>query len=63
MANDNETLNDADHPRSHPRSSIFGDRLAFTSPLVQVNLLVELPFWLMVDDCQLLYLSGLRRSQ
>ncbi len=35
------------------RSVIFGDTLNWASPLVPVDLLVELPFWLMIDDCEL----------
>src|SRR4051794_15297197 len=31
----------------------FGDYLDWESPLVPVSLLVELPFWLMIDDCEL----------
>lgn len=35
------------------RSVTFGDTLDWASPLVPVDLLVELPFWLMIDDCEL----------
>lgn len=38
-------------------SSIFGDQLDWSSELVDVTLSVELPFWLMMDDCDL-ELSG-----
>ncbi len=34
-------------------SVIFGDALDWASPVVPVDLLVELPFWLMIDDCEL----------
>jgi hypothetical protein len=40
-------------PPVAPESSSFGDLLDWTSPLVVVDLLVELPFWLMIDDCEL----------
>ncbi len=36
-----------------PESTWFGDRLDWAPPLVDVVLAVELPFWLMVDDCGL----------
>lgn len=36
-----------------PRSVTFGDTLDWASPLIPVDLLVELPFWLMIDDCEL----------
>lgn len=32
---------------------MFGDQLDWGSPLVDVMLMVELPFWLMLDDCDL----------
>lgn len=35
------------------RSATFGDTLDWTSPLLPVDILVELPFWLMIDDCEL----------
>lgn len=36
-----------------PASTWFGDQLDWAAPLVDVVLSVELPFWLMVDDCGL----------
>jgi len=33
-----------------PQSVIFGDQLDWSSPVVDVALLVELPFWLMMDS-------------
>jgi hypothetical protein len=36
-----------------PTRKVFGDRLDWSSPLVDVALRVELPFWLMIDDCAL----------
>lgn len=36
-----------------PDEVIFEDMLDWASPLAQVYLLVELPFWLMIDDCEL----------
>ncbi len=43
-----------DHTRSITSSEkAFGDTLDWSSPIEPVDLLVELPFWLMVDDCDL----------
>ncbi len=36
-----------------PEAAWFGDRLDWAAPLVDVVLSLELPFWLMVDDCGL----------
>jgi hypothetical protein len=34
-------------------SADFGDQLDWSSEMVEVTLVVELPFWLMIDDCDL----------
>lgn len=36
-----------------PESVTFGDQLDWSSEMVEVTLVVELPFWLMIDDCDL----------
>ncbi len=53
MTSDERESDVAPDRQSEWGSVAFGDRLDWVSPLTPVELLVELPFWLMIDDCEL----------